>query len=213
MLIMAVLRRLVYADTNLRKGKWLKTELRGEAQHLAGKTVGIVGIGNIGKNLAKLLKGFECKVHYYDVNRLPSDVESVLGISYKPLHELLKTSDVITLHAPLTPETANMINANTLAMMDRSAILVNAARGGLVDEKALIEALQTGVIAGAGLDVFLTEPLEASNPLLAMDNVVLSPHVAGSTLNNMSIRASRIAKNLAAFLNGRDIAKEDIILG
>lgn len=212
LLIMAVLRRLVYADANLRKGKWLKTELRGEAQHLTGKTVGIVGIGNIGKNLAKLLRGFECNVHYYDVFRLPEDIEDTLGINYRKFDVLLRTSDIVSLHVPLTAETTNMINAKTIAMMSRSAILVNTARGGLVDGNALIEALQTGAIAGAGLDVFATEPLEKGSPLLTMDNVVLSPHVAGSTLNNMSLRAARIAKNLSSFLGGGLIAKEDVVV-
>ena len=106
----------------------------------------------------------------------------------------------------------DIINAKTIAMMSRSAILVNTARGGLVDGNALIEALQTGAIAGAGLDVFATEPLEKGSPLLTMDNVVLSPHVAGSTLNNMSLRAARIAKNLSSFLGGGLIAKEDVVV-
>jgi phosphoglycerate dehydrogenase-like enzyme len=212
LLIMAVLRRLVCADANLRKGKWLKTELRGKSQHLAGKTVGIIGIGHIGKNLAKILKGFECQIYYYDINRMALDQEKTLGVSYKPLDELLKTSDVVSLHAPLTPETEKMINSKTLTMMRQSAILINTARGGLVDEQALVSALRTGVIAGAGLDVFAKEPIEETNPLLTMDNVVLTPHIAGSTLNNMLIRTRRIARNLAAFLNSEEVAKEDIIL-
>jgi len=214
MLIMAVLRRFVYADVNLRKGKYLetKTQIRGISQHLTGKTVGIVGMGNIGKNLTKLLKGFECKVFYYDVVRASPELERTLNITYTSLKELLQNSEVVSLHVPLTPETKNMINAETLAMMDRNAVLVNTARGGLVDEKALIEALQKGTIAGAGLDAFTVEPLDPNSPLLAMDNVVLSPHVAGSTLNNMPARTMHIAKNLNAFLNGGEIAQSDIVI-
>jgi D-3-phosphoglycerate dehydrogenase / 2-oxoglutarate reductase len=213
LLIMAVLRRLVFADTSLRKGKWLKTELRGQAQHLTGKTVGIIGMGNIGRNLAKLLNGFDCKVHYFDIHRNTSEVDRNLGVSYMPFNDLLRSCEVISLHAPLTPHTSNMINANALRVMGRNAILINTARGGLVVEKALIDALRSGTIAGAGLDVFELEPLDPNNPLLAMDNVVLSPHVAGSTLNNISIRAKRIAHNLGLFHNGGNIEKADIILG
>jgi phosphoglycerate dehydrogenase-like enzyme len=213
MLIMAVLRRFVYADVNLRKGKWLSAEIRGVSQHLTGKTVGIVGMGNIGRNFAKLLKGFECKVYYYDVCRPSPAVESALGITYSSLGELLKNSEVISLHIPLTPETENMINRETLAMMNKNAILVNTARGGLIDEKALVEALQKETIAGAGLDVFEMEPVDPRSPLLAMDNVVLSPHLAGSTINNLPVRAKHIARNLDAFLCGGEIAQSDRIVG
>ena len=213
LLMMAVMRHLVYANIRLRNGKWISTELKGINQHLTGKTVGIVGMGNIGKNLTKLLKGFECNVFYYDVQRPSPDMERTFGITYKPLEELLKSCEIISLHAPLTPETTHMMNAKTLAMMDKNAILVNTARGELIDEKALVDALRNGTIAGAGLDVFATEPLDPNSPLLAMDNVILSPHVAGSTLNNMSARAMRIVKNLDAFINGGEIAKTDIVVG
>lgn len=212
-LMMVVLRRLVFADVNLRKGKWPKKELGGVSQHLSGKTVGIVGMGNIGKNLVKLLKGFGCNIFYYDAFRQAPEVERILGISYKSLGELVKNSEVISLHVPLTPETKNMINSDIFRMMNRNTILVNTARGGVVDEKALIEALQQGNIAGAGLDVFAMEPINPDNPLLTMENVVVSPHVAGSTLNTMPFRVKHIAKNLEAFLNGREIAKADIIVG
>jgi phosphoglycerate dehydrogenase-like enzyme len=213
LLIMAVLRRLVFADASIRKGKWLKTELRGQAQHLTGKIVGIIGMGNIGRNLTKLLRGFDCKVNYFDIYRHTPEAEGDLGASYMPFNDLLKTCEVISLHAPLTPHTANMINSIALRMMSRNAILINTARGGLIDQKALIEALSSGAIAGAGLDVFETEPLDVSNPLLTMDNVVLSPHVAGSTLNNISIRTKRIAQNLGLFLDRGEVRKADTILG
>jgi len=213
MLMMAVMRHIVYANINLRNKKWVQTELKGKNQHLTGKTVGIVGMGNIGKNLVKLLKGFECKILYYDVQRLSPEMETTLGIIYKPFEELLRESEVVSLHAPALPETANMINAKTLAMMDRGAILINTARGELVDEAALVEALQKGIIAGAGLDVFAQEPMDPNSPLLNMDNVILSPHVAGTTLNNMSSRAIRIAKNLDAFVKGGEVAKTDIVIG
>jgi len=213
LLMMAVMRHLFHANLCLRGGKWIQSELKGINQHLTGKTVGIVGMGNIGKNLAKLLKGFECRVLYFDVLRPSPETEQALGITYSPLEKLFRSSEIISLHAPLTPETTHMINAKTLGMMEKGTILVNTARGGLIDEKALIDALRSGAIAGAGLDVFETEPLATDSPLLIMDNVILSPHIAGSTLNNMSSRAIRIAKNLDAFINGGEIAKTDIVVG
>ncbi len=213
MLMMAVMRHIVYASISLRSRKWIQSELKGINQHLTGKTIGIVGMGNIGKNLLKLLKGFECRILYYDVQRLAPEMEAALGITYRPFEELLRESEVVTLHAPATPETARMINARTLALMNSGAILINTARGELIDEGALVEALQKGVIAGAGLDVFEPEPIEPDSPLLTMDNVILTPHIAGSTLNNMSSRAIRIAKNLDAFLHGGEVAKADIVVG
>jgi len=213
LLMLAVMRHLVYANINLRNRKWVQTELKGMNRHLTGRTVGIVGMGNIGKNLVALLKGFACRILYYDVVRLPPEMEMTLGIIYRSLEELLRQSEVVSLHVPATPETEYMINAATLAMMDRGAILINTARGELIDEAALVEALQKGIIAGAGLDVFAQEPIDPGSPLLKLDNVILSPHVAGSTLNNMSARAVRIAKNLEAFLAGGEIAKTDIVVG
>lgn len=212
LLILAVLRHLTYASLSFRDGKWIQTELKGMNQHLTGKTVGIVGMGNIGKNLVKLLKGFECRVLYHDVKRPDRETETALGIIYRPFEDLLTECDVLTLHAPLTPDTASMINSRTLAIMDKNSILINTARGELIDEQSLIEALTNGVIAGAGLDVFSKEPLDAESPLRTMNNVVLTPHIAGTTLNNMSSRAIRITKNLDAFINGGEIAPTDIVV-
>ncbi len=211
-LMLTVLRRFTYTDASLRKGKWPKKELGGVSQHLSGKVIGIVGMGNIGKNLVKLLRGFDCNILYHDLCRLTPEVERSLGVTYKTLEELVSSSEVISLHVPLTPETKKMIDARLLAMMGRSTILVNTARGGVVDEQALIEALQKGTIAGAGLDVFTQEPIDPNNPLLTMDNVVVSPHVAGSTLNTMPVRATHIKKNLDAFLRGGEIAAADIVV-
>lgn len=210
MLIMAALRRLSYVDASLRKGNWLKSEMRSVAHHLSGKAVGIVGMGNIGRNLAKLLKGFDCKIYYYDIYRASSEVEEDLGLSFRQLEDLLEESDVVSLHSPLTEDTRHMINERTLGLMKREAVLVNTARGGLVDEKALTEALKNGVIAAAGLDVFEKEPVDVSNPLLSMDNVVVSPHVAGATFNNVKIVAKRVRKNIDTFLTGGQIAASDI---
>ncbi len=170
-------------------------------------------MGNIGKNPVKRLRGFDCNILYYDACRLTPELERSMEITYQSLEELAKKSEVISLHVPLTPETNHMIDARLFAMMRKSTVLVNTARGGVVDEEALIEALRNGTIAGAGLDVFTREPIDPNNPLLSMDNVVVSPHVAGSTLNTMPVRAKHIAKNLDAFLHGKEIAKADIVVG
>ncbi len=214
MLMMSVLRRLPFVDANMRNRVWLKSEMRGIAHHLTGKRVGILGMGNIGRNLVKLLRGFDAQVGYYDVFRRTPEEEKAMGITFMPLDRLFSWSQVLSLHTPLTDETRKVVNARTLALMPRDAILVNTARGDLVDEPALIEALRNGVIAGAGLDVFEKEPL-GDSPLLQMDNVVLSPHVGGATLNNVDNVARHVRKNLQAFMEGRweDIPKQDVIVG
>src|SRR5439155_1373248 len=151
---------------------------------LEGKTVGIVGLGNIGKKVARRLRGFECKIVYYDIIRLPEHEEDALGVRYVLLDELLATADVVTLHTPLTSVTQNMISDRQLALMKPTAILVNTCRGPVVDERALHKALITRRIAGAGLDVMVDEPPSKDNPLLNVDTCTITPHTAGPTWEN-----------------------------
>jgi D-3-phosphoglycerate dehydrogenase len=185
-LMLAVYKRLCVAHNSLRDGKWLKWELRTGCYELWKKTVGLIGGGNIGRAVAKrLCHGFECRVLYYDVCRLPPETETACGMTYAPMEELLRQADIVSLHVPLMPETRGLIGARELAMMKPSAILINTSRGGVVDESALIEALEKGVIANAGLDVFAKEPPDRDNPLLRMDNVVVTPHNGGGTVDTM----------------------------
>ena len=166
-------------------GIWHGNEFLGKRFYeLAGKTLGIVGFGNIGKKVARIAKGFGMNVLYNDIIRLNEDAEDAVGARFRLLSELLQTSDIVSLHVPLTNETRHMMNAETLKLMQPHAILINTCRGPVVDEAALHRALTGGTIQGAGLDVFEVEPTPSNNPLLGLENVVLSPHLAGFSQDN-----------------------------
>lgn len=167
-LIISLLRKLNQAYRSMQEGLWLKKELIGE--ELSGKTVGIVGYGHIGKKLASLLKHFNVKILYYSRKKKNST-----------LPNLFKKSDIITLHLPLTAETKNLINQKLLTLMKPTAYLINTSRGGVIEEKALYEALANKKIAGAALDVYWEEPLPQNSPWRKLDNILLTPHIGAST--------------------------------
>ena len=200
LLMLAASRGLVGQHANVVAGRW-----RGNAtvrqQELNGKTLGIVGFGNIGKKTARLAGGFGMAVQYYDIVRLDEAAEDALGVRFRLLPEILGTCDVISLHVPLNDATRGMIGADQLALMQPSAILVNTSRGPVVDEAALVAALSEGRLAGAGLDVFADEPPPADHPLFALDNVVLTPHAAGPTVE------SAVARLRNAFDNVQRVAR------
>jgi len=185
-LMLAIYKRLCIAHNSLREGQWLKWELRTGCYELWQKTVGLVGGGAIGRAVAKRLShGFECRVLYYDAVRLAPETEAAMGMTFTSMEDLLRKADIVSLHVPLLPETRGLIGAKAFALMKPSAVLINTARGGVVDESALIEALLNKRIAGAGLDVFAKEPPDRDNPLLKMDNVVVTPHNGGGTVDTM----------------------------
>jgi len=213
-LMLGVYKRLCLADRSLRAGQWLKWELRTGCYELWHKTVGLVGGGNIGRAVAKRLHhGFECSILYYDAYRLPPETEAGLGMTYTPLDNLFRQSDIVSLHVPLTPETRGLIGAKTLGMMKPTAVLINTSRGGVVDEPALIEALQKGTIAAAGLDVFAKEPPDRDNPLLQMDNVVLIPHNGGGTVDTMKRIVGHAFGNILRVERGEPLPKADRVTG
>ena len=178
LLILACLRRLPLVDRAIREGRgWqLGSELQESYGELAGRTVGLVGYGAVGQTLAPGLAALAAKVLYTDIAPNPAEPGA-----FRTLDDLLKEADIISLHVPLTPETAKLIDRRRLESMLPGAILINTARGGLVDQPALIEALQSGRLGAAGLDVFHPEPVDADEPLLKLDNVVLTPHLAWLT--------------------------------
>lgn len=180
MLMLAVSRSLIWQHGNVSAGRW-----RGNAspriRELRGRTLGIIGLGTIGKKTARLAAAFGMAVHYYDIVRLDEAAEDALGVRFRLLNELLRTSDVVSLHVPLNPTTRHMIGRDELALMHAESILINTSRGPVIDEAALIETLSAGAIAGAGLDVFDQEPPPADNPLFGLDTVVLTAHFAGPT--------------------------------
>lgn len=168
---------------------------------LNGKTLGIVGTGAIGMQLARLGKGIGMHVQAWTLHPTSGKAETA-GFTYVSLEQLLKTSDVVSLHLRLTKETDRLIDAGKLALMKSTAILVNTARGGLVDEAALVESLGANRIAGAGLDVYEKEPIDASNQLLRLENAVLTPHSAGQTREALDRGLNMAVDNVAAYLRG-----------
>ncbi|OPA72888.1 bifunctional glyoxylate/hydroxypyruvate reductase B [Paenibacillus selenitireducens] len=202
-LILSASRRVVELDHWVRDGKWQKgqeDELFGVDVHHA--TLGIIGLGRIGERIARrAIFGFDMKVLYNNRNRKPQ-VEAELGVSYASMEELLKTSDIVLLMLPLTEETRGLMGAREFDMMKRSAVFINVARGPIVDETALVEALQQRKIFAAGLDVFDREPIDPNHPLLQCTNVVTLPHIGSATAATRTKMAQRAANNLIHALQG-----------
>ncbi|HET7093699.1 MAG TPA: D-glycerate dehydrogenase [Thermomicrobiales bacterium] len=201
-LLMAAGRRIVEAADYVRAGKWRTwgpTLLRG--QDFAGATLGVVGFGRIGREVAKRARGFDMKIVFNDTHR-DEAAERALGAEFRPLDDLLRESDFVTLHVALTPETTKLIGARELGLMKPSAVLVNAARGPVVDTDALVAALRDGTIFAAGLDVTDPEPLPADHPLVHLPNAVVVPHIASATFKARDAMAELAARNLLAVLNG-----------
>jgi len=200
-MILALLQRLIDADRYVRQGRW-RGDIQGyDTYELAGKTAGIVGLGNIGKKVARRLAPVETKLVYADAVR-DEGLEAELGMSHLPLKELLPAVDIVTLHVPLLASTKAMIGSEQLALMKPRALLINTSRGDVVDEGALIAALQAGALRGAGLDVFDKEPLPADSPLIGMPNVVLSAHLAGTTYDTFFRRAEFAFENIRGIWDG-----------
>lgn len=192
-LILAIYKKLLACDASVRAGTWRKPVNGFNTFELAGKTVGIIGAGNIGKKVANRLKPFETEIVYHDAHPAV-EIEEKLGARKVSVEELVRVADVITLHAPLLDSTRGMIGEKEFAAMKRSAVLVNTSRAELIDEKALVAALTEGRISAAGLDVYPREPIPADHPLLKLDNVILTPHTAGHSYEGW-FRRSRTAWN------------------
>ena len=202
LLILAVYRRLVLQHDLTSSGRWLGNQPMPTFHEMHGRTLGIIGLGTIGKRVARIAsRGFDMQVQYNDLVRLSEDDEDATQYRYRLLPELLGTSDIVSCHVPLTPATRNLMDAVALAHMKPHAILINCSRGPVVDLAALHDALTTGRLAGAGLDVFPQEPPAASEPVLALDNVVLSPHLAGAS------RETRIRQTRNGFDNVLRVAR------
>jgi glyoxylate reductase len=201
-LMMTAARRITEGDRQVRKGRW-KTWgpmiLMGKDVHEA--TLGIVGLGRIGRAVARRAKGFGMNVIYYNRTRR-QEIENELGLQYADFDRLLSDSDFITIHVNLTPETHHLIGKAQLEKMKADSVLVNTSRGQVVDNTALYEALRAGKIASAALDVSEPEPLPADHPLLTLDNVVITPHIASASVTTRNKMANLAAENLIAGLKG-----------
>jgi len=199
--MLSLSRHITKADTTMKKGEWAKKQLKGN--ELYGKTLGLIGCGNIGKLTAKYAQMFNMNVIGYDPFIPKEDLKKDDIEKKDELEDIMKNSDFISLHLPHIPQTHYIVNEEMLSKMKPSAYLINCSRGGTVDEKALYNALENGTIAGAGLDVFENEPPK-DNPLLALDNVVLTPHIGANTKEGQ-IRAGTVcAEQIIKALNGKN---------
>ena len=201
-LILSTARRVVEGDRRIRAmewGSWAPLKFLGT--QITGKTLGIVGLGRIGRAVAKRAKGFDMRVLYHKRRRLDGETEKALGVRYAEPDDLFEKSDFVSLHVPLTEQTRHLIGAGELARMKPGAFLINTSRGPVVDERALVEALERGALGGAGLDVYENEP-EVDPGLVALENVILLPHVGSATLETRTAMAERAAQNLLAGLRG-----------
>jgi phosphoglycerate dehydrogenase-like enzyme len=203
MFMLCLLKKALYFHDKTARGEWGQQDIFTLGLYeLHGKTLGIVGMGNIGREVAARARAFGCRIVYSDVTALPVEKERELGAERMDLEGLLRVSDIVSLHVPLTPDTAMLIDRDRLAMMKPEACLLNLARGEVVDEGALAEALEEGRLAGAGIDVFTEEPVNPRNPLLASDKVFLSPHVSGGTNESRVRMLSITVENVTRVLSG-----------
>ena len=202
LLMLASLRNLVEINENTKRGIW-KKQAQGVCTHeLCGKTVGLIGMGAIGRKVAGMLKAFGAEVLYNDVSKMKQEDENTLGIKFSTREEIIEKSDVISLHCPLTDDTRHMINDRTVNKMKNGVILINTARGGLIDEAALINGIKNGKIAGAGIDVYEKEPVDNSE-VLNLQNVITTPHIGGVTYDSFYQMMYQAMRNIEMFDKGQ----------
>jgi phosphoglycerate dehydrogenase-like enzyme len=211
-LTLSALRYLAYGHAELKQGHWATGKLPGDTFMLSGKTVGIVGFGAIGKNVAKLLRGFGCTILYSKRTPLDAAEEASLGVRHASMAEILAQADVVSLHCPLTSETTNLIDTAAFKAMKKTAVLVNVARGGVVNEADLVTALRAKEIAGAAMDVFSVEPLPPDSELLTLDNLVVTPHLAAMAADNFAPTVKRMFDNMVRVSRGEPVPERDLVV-
>ena len=203
-LMFSVNRKLDQQITSVKNGKWMD-DVKGDLEEfhtLVDKRIGIIGLGRIGSRVAKRLRGWECELVYYDNLDFETNYIKDSGAKYLELHELLETSDIITIHVPLDRTTKHMISKDEFRLMKKTAIFINTCRGPVVDEKAMIEALLNNEIFAAGLDVTEIEPIEINNPLLKMENVIITPHLATRAIESQKNAYENSLKNATRIVKG-----------
>lgn len=202
LLILSGLRRLTEIHTNTRNGIWKKQEQGVRTAELYGKTVGLVGMGNIARNLVRMLQPFRVRILYTNLFQMDAEYEKANNMQYVTTEELLANADIVSIHCPLTDETRGLINKNTISSMKTGAIVVNTARGEIVNAADLAEALKSGKLSYAGMDVHEKEPFSPDYALLNLDNVTLTPHIAGVTSDSFRAMMHDAFRNIAAFEQG-----------
>jgi len=210
--ILSIYRKMNFLDRETKRGKWLMQEHRAEMFDMKGKTHGIIGFGVIGKIVAELSRAFGTSVIYFDVIKLPHSTETALGVTFASFEHLLSVSDIISLHIPLLPETRNLIAEKEIRLMKPNSVIINVARGHIIDEQALAKALREGRLLGAAMDAWASEPVNPDNPLLQLDNVLATPHIAGGTFDAMDAMFRLCLENIQRTDHGEtphDLVKTD----
>ena len=202
LLMLASLRNLVEINENTKRGIWKKQAQGVCTYELCGKTVGLIGMGAIGRKVAGMLKAFGTEVLYNDVSKMKQEDENALGIKFSTREEIIEKSDIISLHCPLIDDTLHMINDGTVNKMKNGVILINTARGGLIDEAALINGIESGKIAGAGIDVYEKEPVD-NREVLNLQNVITTPHIGGVTYDSFYQMMYQAMRNIEMFDKGQ----------
>jgi phosphoglycerate dehydrogenase-like enzyme len=205
LLMLAVYKWLPNSHWRTVTGNWTGNSHGMDMFMLNQKTLGVVGFGNIGRQVARKLKGFDMDVVYYDINRAPEEIEQEYGVRFRPLDDLLKESDIVTLHLHFNDSTKNIIGARELGLMKKNAVLINVSRAQLVDYDALLAALRDKRIHGAGMDVYLEEPTKGDDPLLQLPNVVATPHMAGSTYDVYFRAVGNCIENIRRAVRGEPL--------
>ena len=205
LLMLAVGRKLMCHEDSLRRGEWSKNTYINSSYTLNNKVVGIVGAGNIGRQVARKVQAFGATTQYYDPYRLKPEMEEDFKLKFTSLDEVLRTSDLITLHVPLTDENQHMSDAERIAGMKDGAIIINTARGGLIDDHALAEAVKSGKLSGAGLDGVEREPLQPDDELLNTPNIIVTPHIGGGTADIGDVIMPMLADDIIDFANGKEV--------
>ena len=205
MLMLATHRRMMWYANNVKAGRWKKEQDRKiDVFELEGKTLGIIGMGNIGRQVARRAAAFDLELQYYDkYHPLTPVEEETMGIKAVPMDTLLETSDIVSTHVPLTRETYGMIGKRELELMKPTGVVINTSRGGIIDETALAEALISGTISAAGLDVMEHEPPDPNDPLLQIENLIITPHTAGPTVESIPKRAANAFENIQHVWSGQ----------
>lgn len=211
-LMLALQRSIILGHDDMQAGLWRKGEIGGRTFTLSGKTIGLIGMGPIGQTVARLLKGFGCRLLYTKPTPLPASEADDLGVQYVTLPTLLAEADLVSLHCALTPTTRNLIDAAAIAAMRDGALLVNTSRGGIVVETAVADAIRQGKLRGAAFDVFDAEPIQADHPLLGLPNVILTPHIASQAVDTYAPTVSRMLNNLTLLAQGQTLPAGDIVV-
>lgn len=212
-LMLCCLKNIPQIDKNVKQGIWKKQQTGVTCHELYGKTVGLVGMGAIGRQVATYLKAFGAKVLYTDLFRQDDTTEQNLSLTYVPSFDLLLPQvDILSFHCPLTPDNKEMLNTRTISLMRNDALVINTARGKLIDETALYNALSNGKLCSAALDVHYEEPIQKDSPLKNLDNVILTPHIAGLSYETFHAMMKEAVDNINAFENGSNESVKDKML-